>query len=74
MEKLSSLFGELKPTKHDFEYQEVCVELEKDFGKLVWTLPFKPFVKEFKLREAAKIARKRGILKFGYLVGILKKL
>lgn len=61
-------------TKHDFEYQEVCEDLEKDFGRLVWTLPWKEGVTEYKLREAGKIARKRGILKFNYLVGVINRL
>ena len=61
-------------TKHDFEFQEVCEDLEKDFGKLVWTLPYKKGVTEFNLKKAGDIARKRGILKFSYLLGILKKL
>lgn len=61
-------------TKHEYEYQEVCSDLQKDFGKLVWTLPYKEGVTEYKIKEAGRIARQRGILKFNYLVGILKKL
>jgi len=63
-----------KETAHDFEFQEVCVDLAKDFGKLVWTLPYKKGVTEFNLRKAGQIARQRKILKFNYLVGILNKL
>lgn len=64
-----------KPTsKHTFEYQEVCTELEPLFGKAIWTVPFKPGVTEYKMREAARIARKRGIYSLGYYLGILKKL
>lgn len=62
------------PTKHEYEYQEVCEDLQKDFGKLVWTLPYKKGVTEFNLKKAGAIARKRKILKFRYLVGILNKL
>ena len=61
-------------TKHNFEYQEVCSDLEKDFGKLVWTLPYKKGVSEYKIKEAGKIARQRGVLKFNYLVGIINRL
>jgi len=61
-------------TVHEYEYQEVCADLEKDFGKLVWTLPYKKGVTEFNIKKAGAIARKRGILKFNYLVGVLNKL
>jgi len=61
-------------TKHQEEYQEVCSDLQEDFGKLVWTLPYKKGVTEFKIKEAGKIARARGVLKFTYLVGIIKRL
>ena len=71
---LRDTFELVKETNHEFEYQEVCTELEKDFSKLVWTLPFKKGYSEFNLKKAAGIARKKGILKFNYLVGILKKL
>lgn len=75
---MSSLFEKFQigreETKHSYEFQEVCVDLEKDFGKLVWTLPYKTWVTEHNLRKAGEIARKRGIKKYPYLVGILKKL
>jgi len=61
-------------SRHEFEFQEICAALEKDFGKLVWTLPHKKGVTEFKLKEAGRIAKRRGILDFKYLYGILKKL
>lgn len=61
-------------TNHEYEYQEVCSDLQKDFGKLVWTLPYKDGVTEYKIKKAGEIARSRGILKFNYLVGIIKKL
>jgi len=61
-------------TKHQEEYQEVCSDLQEDFGKLVWTLPYKKGVTEYKIKEAGKIARERGVLKFNYLVGIIKRL
>lgn len=61
-------------TKHKYEFQEVCSDLEKDFGKAVWALPYKPWCNEYKLREAGRIARERGVLKIGYLIGIIKKL
>lgn len=61
-------------TKHSFEFQEICEDLQTDFGKQVWVLPYKKFCTEWKLREAGRIARKRGIKKFPYLIGIIKKL
>ena len=63
-----------KEAKYDYEYQEVCSDLQKDFGKLVWTLPYKSWVTEYKLRKAGEIARQRGVKKFPYLVGIIKRL
>lgn len=65
---------QFKKSDHEFEFQEVCSDLQKDFGKLVWTLPHKVGVTEYKIKKAAEIARSRGILKFPYLVGIIKKL
>jgi hypothetical protein len=61
-------------TKHNHEYEEVCSELEPLFGKLVWTLPYVKGVTEYKIREAAAIARKRGKLTFPYLRGIINRL
>lgn len=63
-----------RPTKHQYEYQEICENLQKDFGKLVWTLPYKKGVTEYKIKKAGEIARARGILDYRYLVGIIKKL
>lgn len=61
-------------TKHSFEFQEVCEALEPIYGKVVWTLPHQPGVTEHKIREAHKIAVKRGITRYGYLKGIIAKL
>ena len=63
-------------TKHEFEFQEVCEDLQKDFGKLVWTIPYKnkPWVTEHNLRKAGEIARKQGITNVPYLIGIMKRL
>jgi len=61
-------------SKHKEEYQEVCSELEKDFGKGVWALPHKPGFTNDKLRRAGIKARERGIMKIGYLIGIVKRL
>ena len=61
-------------TKHEHEFQEVCSDLEPHYGKVIWTLPYKAGVTEFKIRKAHEIAMSRGIVKFGYLMGIIKKL
>lgn len=78
VKSMESLFKDFnvgrEETKHQFEYQETCEDLQKDFSKLVWTLPFKPFVTEYKLKKAGEIARRRGIKDFRYLVGVIKKL
>lgn len=72
--KLEDFSPTLPTTKKkiDFEFQELCLSLEKTYGKLVWTLPFK--YSEIKIRDAAKIAKERGKETFPYLVGIIKKL
>lgn len=63
-----------KESKHQFEFQEVCKELEKTYGKLVWTLPYKSGFTEYKIREGHRIATERGIQTFQYLYGIIRKL
>lgn len=71
-----------KKTKHEYEYQEVCSDLQKMFedhgneaeSKLVWTLPYKVGFTPHKIKKAGEIARKRGIIKFSYVVGIIKNL
>lgn len=74
MKPIKEMFGEVKPTKHEHEFQEVCAALEPFYGKVVWSLPFKPFVTEFKLKKAHEIAQKRGKTTLAYLIGIIKKL
>ena len=61
-------------SKHKHEYQEVCTELEPIYGKLIWTVPFKKDVSEWKMREAHRLATARGIYTFPYFYGILKRL
>ena len=67
-------FNKIKKTKHDFEFQEVCEELEPIYGKVVWTLPHKKGVTEYKIKEAHKIAIKRKKVNYAYLYGIIKRL
>ena len=61
-------------TKHHHEYQELCEELQSIYGKAIWGLPHKPGFTEFKIREAHRIAKTRGITTLGYLIGIIRKL
>ena len=73
--KLADLSRFTTPTtKHEFEFQEICEQLEPTYGKIIWTLPHRKGVTEYKLREAAKIAKKRGKENVPYLMGIIKKL
>ena len=65
---------EIQETNHEYEFQEICEDLQEDFGKAVWSLPHKVWCTEFKLKRAGEIAREREILKFGYLIGIIRKL
>ena len=61
-----------KESKYKHEYQELCDELQKIYGKAVWTLPFRSGITESKIRRAHAIAQKRGITSFAYLCGIIK--
>lgn len=61
-------------SKHKFEFQEICEELEHIYGKLVWTLPHKVGFTEYKIRKAHQIATQKKITKINYLIGIIKKL
>lgn len=77
MKSTASLFKKLigrQKSEHEFEFQELCSELQPIYGKGVWTLPYKPGFTEFKIREAHKIAQRRGINKLSYLIGIINKL
>lgn len=68
---------ELKPDKKDkvqFEFQELGLLLEPIYGKVIWSLFYKPWANEFKIRKAHEIAQSRGITKLSYLIGIIKKL
>ena len=58
--------------KQFYEFQDLCLELEKTYGKGVWCLPTKYTLN--KIREADKICRAKHITSFSYLVGVLKKL
>jgi hypothetical protein len=72
--KLNFSSFQIKETKHKYEFQELCEELEPIYGKLIWTLPHKIGFTEYKIRKAHEIAQKRGIDKIQYLIGIIKKL
>lgn len=77
---MSSLFEKFEigreQTKHQYEFQEICADLEKDFGKRIWTLPHqnKPYITNHNLRKAGQIARSRNITTINYLIGIMKNL
>lgn len=66
-----SLLGQ---SKHEFEFQEVCAELEPIYGKVIWVLPTRAYATPHKIRQAHEIAKKRGKVAFDYLSGIVKKL
>lgn len=72
--QLLPLFQGEPKSKHEYEYQELCTELQPIYGKGIWALVHQAGVTEYKLREAHKIAVKRGITTLGYLRGIIKKL
>lgn len=64
----------LEPSKHEWEYQELGVMLEPIYGKGIWPVFYKPYATEYKIRQAHEIAKKRGITKLNYLIGIIRKL
>lgn len=74
MKKIQPILPPRPITKHQHEFQEVCEELEPVYGKAVWLLPHIAGVTEWKIREAAKIAKTRGNRTFPYLRGIIKRL
>lgn len=61
-------------SKHAYEFQEICSELESIYGKAVWRIPFQKNMTEWKMREAHRIATQRGIYTYPYFYGILKRL
>lgn len=65
--------GEENP-KIKFEFQEVCLEIEKEFGKenkgRIWSLPYQIGITEDKMRRALKEFKSR---RFNYFVWILTK-
>jgi hypothetical protein len=73
---ITSSYELKKPTsKHKHEYQELCTQLEKYFGKLVWTLPHKPGFTENRIRQAARACwrqKKVGEKYFGYLYKVIQ--
>ena len=85
MKKLNPYNLQFTKSKHEYEFQEVCSELEPYFGKGVWTVAHMKGVTEYKMKEAFKIARKRGKarkdvsdqerrLNLSYFIGIVRTL
>lgn len=75
MEKITFAHLPTRPTtKHHYEFQEVCSELEPVYGKQIWTIPHRKGITEKNMREAYAIANRRGIYTFAYFCGILKRL
>ena len=64
----------VKKSKYKFEFQEICAELEKTYGKRIWRVPYLPYATEFKIKKAHEIAQKNGVLTFPYLLGIIRRL
>lgn len=67
---------EFKPVeskrKVDFEFQQIGIELEPFYGKVIWSLFYKyPLVK---IRDAHKVCVERGIITVKYLIGVMKNL
>lgn len=58
--------------KISYEFQQIGLELEPVYGKVIWALFYKYHID--KIKDAVKIARQRGKETYPYLVGIIKKL
>lgn len=65
---------EEKRPKVDYEFQALGILLEPIYGKVIWSLFHRKGVTEEKVRRAHEIAKRRGIEKYAYLWGIIKKL
>jgi hypothetical protein len=74
MKKLAFTLPERPTSKHAFEYQELCEQLQPIYGKAIWTVPHLVGVNEYKIREAHKVCVRRGILRLPYLIGVIKKM
>jgi len=60
--------------KQTFEFQEICSNLQKIYGKGIWGLTKKLWFSEEKLRQAHKICKEKGITYIGYLIKVIKNL
>lgn len=74
MQKLTFTPSLLEPSKHEHEFQELGVELEPIYGRGIWPVFYRPDATEYKIRTAHEIAKKRGITKLNYLIGVIKRL
>ncbi len=59
---------------HDYEFQELGVELEPIYGKLIWTIFYKPNVTEYKVRQAHRICQQKGKKSVWYLLAVVKNM
>lgn len=63
-----------QPQKHEYEFQQVCAQLQPIYGIAIWTLPYQVGVTPFKIKKAARFAKNRGVETLPYLKGIIKNL
>ncbi len=74
MKKITSFrVGDVK-ANDEFEFQEVGVELEPYYGKLIWTVFYRADATERRVREAHKVCLKKKIFNIAYLIGVMKRL
>lgn len=72
--KLESFKFETKKSekKIDFEFQQLGIELEPFYGKVIWSMFYRyPLVK---IQDAHKVCVERGITKLAFLIGVMNKL
>lgn len=58
--------------KIDYEFQQMGIELEPFYGKVIWSLFYKYPLE--KIRDAHKVCVERGVMKLAYLIGVIKNL
>lgn len=62
-----------KESKVNFEFQELGLELQPIYGKVIWSLFHKVGFTEQKIRRAHEVCKQKGILKLAYLIGCVKR-
>ncbi len=78
MKPLSNFLEPKKGKDIQYEFQDLCLQLEELFGKKnksrIWSLPYQVWFTESKGRDALKIVKQSKVCTLNYYIGIVKKL